>query len=53
MKWLRRAYANLPDVLGIEVEATPGAPVWSYFIPLVQHVLPYLHVAEIWRGTPR
>jgi hypothetical protein len=53
MMWIYRVYKNLPS-LGIQfTQYSPGWAVGYFFIPLVNIVIPYLVVKEIWEKSGR
>ncbi len=50
--WFGRAYGNLfPLKAKPKPKSTPGVAIFSFFVPVINFILPYLRMKEIWLGS--
>jgi hypothetical protein len=49
--WMYRAYRNLGPLLARNLDYSAGWAIGAWFIPLVNFVLPFIIMREIWNGS--
>lgn len=51
LMWLGHSYANLPSLGATGLRFHPALVVLGFFIPIVNLVLPYIAMQELWRAS--